>query len=42
MANSCKYYKEQRQYSLDGGETWINMQEYRKGALYEPNSSDCN
>ena len=41
MANSCKYYKQQRQVSYDNGVTWIDLQEFRKGALYEPNSSDC-
>lgn len=41
MANSCKYYKEQRQVSYDNGVTWINLEEYRKGSLVESNSSDC-
>lgn len=41
MAKTCKYYKQQRQVSYDNGVTWINMDEYQKGALIEVNSSDC-
>lgn len=41
MAKSCKYYKQQRQVSYDNGVTWINLEEYRQGALIEVNSSDC-
>lgn len=41
MANTCKYYKQQRQVSYDGGTTWTNLDEYQKGALIETSSSDC-
>lgn len=41
MSNSCKYYKQQRQVSYDQGQTWQNLNEYRKGALYEVDSQDC-
>lgn len=43
MANQCKYYKQQKQYSSDGGVTWHNVipAEYQKGALYEYESPDC-
>lgn len=41
MANSCKYYKQQRQVSYDGGISWQNLDEYQKGDLYERNSSSC-
>ena len=38
---TTKYYKQQKQISFDGGITWINQDEYRKGALIESSSSDC-
>lgn len=41
MANSCKYYKLQRQVSYDGGISWQNLDEYQKGDLYERDSSSC-
>lgn len=41
MAKFCKYYKQQRQVSYDGGITWQNLGEYQKGELYERNSADC-
>ena len=41
MANSCKYYKQQRQVSYDGGVSWQNLNEFQKGELYERNSSSC-
>lgn len=39
--NKCKYQKQVKQVSSDGGVTWTNLQEYREGALIEQNSSDC-
>ena len=44
MANQCKYYKQKKQYSLDGGVTWYDVvpSVYQKGELYEYNSEDCN
>ena len=41
MAKTCKFYKQQRQVSYDGGTTWQNLSEYRMGELYERNSVDC-
>ena len=41
MANSCKYYKQQRQVSYDGGVSWQNLNEFQKGELYERDSSSC-
>lgn len=41
MANHCKYYKQQRQVSYDGGITWQNLNQFQKGALYEEDSADC-
>lgn len=38
---SCKYYKQVRQVSYDSGVTWISLDEYRKGDLYETDSPDC-
>lgn len=39
--STSKYYKQQRQVSYNSGQTWSNLDEYRKGMLYEENSSDC-
>lgn len=43
MANNCKYYKQQKQYSLDSGQTWSNVTPpvYQVGEFYEEDSSDC-
>lgn len=41
MAKVCKFYKQQKQVSYDGGVTWQNLNEYRMGDLYERNSADC-
>lgn len=41
MANTCKYYKQQKQVSYNQGQTWSNLNEYRMGALYESDSEDC-
>ena len=41
MANKCKYYKEKQQVSYDFGVTWLDTGDYRKGNLYEYQSSDC-
>ena len=42
-SGTTKYYKQQRQISMDSGTTWTNMSpaEYRMGASAETNSSDC-
>lgn len=37
----CKYYKEQKYVSHDGGESWEALDEYRVGDLYERDSVDC-
>ena len=37
----CKYYKQVRQVSYDSGVTWISLDEYQKGDLYENDSPDC-
>lgn len=39
----CKYYKQKKQVSYDGGQTWQDVipYEYQKGALYEQRSQDC-
>lgn len=37
----CKYYKENEEVSYDGGITWDETQNFRKGALYESYSHDC-
>ena len=39
--NNCKYYKQVRQVSYDGGQTWTNMGETQKGDLYEYESMEC-
>ena len=38
-----KYYQQKRQQSTDGGSTWTDVvpAEYRKGSLYQSNSTDC-
>lgn len=43
MANSCKYYKQQKQVSLNSGATWDNVvpEEFRIGDIYEAFSPDC-
>jgi hypothetical protein len=38
---TTKYYKQQRQVSNNQGETWTNLDEFRKGVLYEEESEDC-
>lgn len=37
----CKYYKENEEVSYDGGITWEETKNYRRGALYESYSYDC-
>ena len=37
----CKYYKMQKFVSYNSGQTWIPLEEYKKGELYEAHSSDC-
>lgn len=41
MANLCKFEKEQKYVSYDGGQTWQPLDEYRKGELIERSSPDC-
>ena len=41
MGGFCKYYKQMEQLSYDGGVTWDDTENYRRGDLYEPNSTDC-
>ena len=41
MANTCKYYKQQKQVSYNQGQTWSSLNEFRMGALYESDSEDC-
>lgn len=41
MPGYCKYYKEKRQISRDGGITWSDTGEVRTGEIYETNSRDC-
>lgn len=41
MAKTCKYYKQQKYVSYDGGQTWQALNEYQKGDLYERDSQDC-
>ena len=38
-----KYYKQQKEVSYDGGETWeyVVPAEYQQGSLAEPHSTDC-
>lgn len=39
----CKYYKQKKQVSYDGGQTWQDVipYQYQKGELYEYESADC-
>ena len=39
--SKCKYYKQQKYVSDDGGFTWMALDVYRKGGLIEYESSDC-
>lgn len=42
MANSrCKFYKQVKQVTYDFGQTWTDTTEYRRGDIYEYDSSDC-
>lgn len=41
IGSLCKFYKQQKYESTDGGATWNPVAEYRKGELYEANSDDC-
>lgn len=41
MSDFCKFYKEEKEVSYDGGTTWIHTGEYRKGDLIEFLSTDC-
>lgn len=43
MSKFCKYYKERKQVSYDGGITWSDVVPlvYHKGDLYEANSTSC-
>lgn len=43
MSTYCKYYKQKKQYSYDGGLTWFDFSpmDYRQGSLYESCSFDC-
>ena len=41
MVDLCKFQKEQRFVSYDGGITWSPLQEFRKGQLIEYVSPDC-
>lgn len=41
MTNKCKYYKQAEYQSSDGGITWVETGNYRKGDLYEMDSQDC-
>ena len=36
-----KHYKEQKYESYDNGTTWNATNDYRRGALYQANSTDC-
>lgn len=41
--STSKYYKQQRQISTDGGDTWENVSpaQYQQGSLIEEQSTDC-
>ena len=39
--NNCKFYKQEKYESLDGGFTWSAMGIYQKGELIESESVDC-
>ena len=42
MSNSkCVYYKEKEQKSFDGGITWVDTGNFRKGALISTQASQC-
>ena len=43
MANSCKYYKQKKQFSTNSGQTWQDVTpfEYRRGSFIEADSPDC-
>lgn len=41
IGSLCKFYKQQKYESTDGGKTWNPVEEYRKGELYETDSEDC-
>ena len=41
MDGNCKYYKQKKQVSYDGGSTWQDTDNIRRGALYERDSEDC-
>lgn len=43
MANSCKYYKQKKQFSTNSGQTWQDVTpfEYRSGSFIEADSPDC-
>lgn len=42
MSNSkCVYYKEKEQKSIDGGITWVDTGNFRKGALITTQASQC-
>lgn len=42
MSNSkCVYYKEKEQKSIDGGITWVDTGNFRKGALISTQASQC-
>lgn len=41
MSAYCKYYKQQKQISYDGGITWYSLDNFREGSLYEECSFDC-
>lgn len=38
---TTKYYEQQKEISYDLGTTWIPVEEYKKGALIETESTDC-
>ena len=39
--NKCVYYKEKEQKSIDGGITWVDTGNFRKGALISTQASQC-
>ena len=41
MSNKCVYYKEKEQKSIDGGITWVDTGNFRKGALISTQASQC-
>ena len=40
---TTKYYKQKKQISFDGGQTWqdVTPAEYQRGSIYEAQSTDC-